>query len=63
MSVLIQCDRDGCPSQGREESLLEGWLVVHPMGGEEGPQREFCSRECLVMHFAKFEVPETMPSE
>lgn len=62
MAVLIQCDREGCPSQGPEHSL-KGWLTVHPMGGEEGEPFEFCSTDCLLQHFACFEVPETIPHD
>jgi hypothetical protein len=62
MAVVIQCDRDGCPSRGREETLA-GWLTVHPMGGESGDPMEFCSTDCLVVHFARFEIPETIPHD
>jgi len=62
MAVRITCDGEGCPSHGREDTL-RGWLTVHPMGGETGEAWEFCSTDCLLRHFARFEVPETIPHD
>jgi hypothetical protein len=60
--ILIACDRDGCPSQQRDDSTLDGWLVVHPME-DEGEHKQFCSADCMIQTYASFEVPEGVPSE
>lgn len=59
--IMILCDRDGCPSRQRDDATLEGWLIVHPMD-DEGDHKQFCSADCMITAFARFEVPEGLPN-
>jgi hypothetical protein len=67
MAVVMECDRDGCPSRKDARSKSTGWIQVYLMDndsedGEDDPTL-FCSSDCLLQHFARFEVPETIPHD
>ena len=59
--MLMHCDRDTCPSTRSlscEEDTAD-WLVVHGMDTDEW-SKHYCSRDCLLVDQAAFEVPGGM---
>jgi hypothetical protein len=65
MAMNLECDRDGCTSKQNAGSAMEGgaWLTVHLWANSSGDPEYFCTVDCLLGHFARFEVPETVPHD
>lgn len=61
----LHCNRAECPSHQDADTAMEGgsWLVVHPWSdGDESGVQHFCGPDCLIQHYAGFEVPASMPA-
>jgi hypothetical protein len=51
MSLAYACDRAGCDTWHRAEHIRAGWLTVVERHEDRDRDFQFCSVDCLLLHF------------